>query len=75
MSRYKIDFQPETHCDYCNEFVHNHFDCPVCNTKSASTSIYGEYWDVDEFECEKCKAKFRRVYEEDGSSNDLWESV
>lgn len=63
----KIDFQPEICCDECYDIIHNHFNCPACKTKDASTSIYGESWDVNDFYCEKCKVKFKRVKE------DIWE--
>ncbi len=56
----KIDFYPEICCDYCNEVIHNHFDCPSCNRKYAGTSMYGE---IDsyytEFSCEECNARFK----------------
>jgi transcription elongation factor Elf1 len=71
MQRYKIDFKPEICCEYCNDIIHNHFDCPICNKHFASTSIYGEYWEETEFSCEECKAKFKLVDKE----NNLWEKV
>ncbi len=59
-----IEFYPEICCDYCNEVIHNHFDCPVCNEKYASTSLYGEIDDYyKDFTCEECNAKFILVKE------------
>lgn len=69
--KYNFDFYPEICCEECWEIIHNHFHCPICNTQDASTSIYGESWDVEEFSCEKCKAKFKIVDKE----NNLWEKI
>lgn len=60
----KIEFYPEICCEDCNEIIHNHFDCPVCNKQDAGTSIYGEPWDETEFRCENCDAKFVKIQEE-----------
>jgi hypothetical protein len=52
----------EEHCDWCKEIAHNHFDCPVCKSLYAGTSVYGDMNDLldvgEAFECEECRAKF-----------------
>ena len=57
----KSEFYSEICCDYCNEVIHNHFDCPVCKKEYAGTSMYHEIdpsWD-EIFHCESCKAEFK----------------
>lgn len=58
----KIEFYPETCCDECDEVIHNHMNCPACNTKNASTDAYGE---IDKYtehvECEECNARFKLI--------------
>lgn len=65
MRIYKIEFESEVCCDECCEIVHNHFDGPICNKDFAGTSIYDAPSDYDEFECEECGAKFKRITRED----------
>ncbi len=63
----KIKFYPEICCDYCDEIIHNHFDCPSCDKKYAGTSFYHEIEKEDtEFECESCNARFTQVSSNDG---------
>jgi len=68
MTIYKdVSYYGETHCEMCNETVHNHFDCPVCKLRASGMSIYGE---IDEyetnFECEECKAEFEILSSQSG---------
>jgi transcription elongation factor Elf1 len=62
-----IDFYSDVCCEWCGEVIHNHFDCPVCKRKYASTSIYGASWDENIFHCEECGSEFKRIKE------DIWE--
>lgn len=59
----KAKFYPET--DDHGEIIHNHFDCPSCLKKRASTSVYGDIRNLPEddleFECEECGAEFSFV--------------
>jgi len=58
---FETEFYPEICCDVCNEIIHNHFDCPICKTHYAGTSIYLDFNYLDknhEFYCEKCNSKF-----------------
>lgn len=63
--QYQTEIYPEIHCDQCNEIVHNHFDCPICLSKYAATSIYGPFGDQfpkePHFSCEECGAKFKVI--------------
>ena len=76
-----IEFYPEEHCDECGEIIHNHFDCPVCGTRYASTSIYGYVCDdvkemqEEGFTCEECDARFVLVNHEGGWDNWTWRLV
>ena len=61
---YKFEILPEIHCDECNEIVHNHFSCLICNNENTGTNIYSEMCDeIDkdgkiEVECEECGSIF-----------------
>ncbi len=56
-----IEVWAETCCEECNEVLHTHFDCcPVCKTKMASTTKYGEeIFSNENLECGECGAKFK----------------
>ena len=57
--KYKVELEVEMCCDECGEVVHNHFDCPICKTNSAPTSIYHEVDISDkEISCESCGTEF-----------------
>ena len=61
--KYEIELLNELCCDYCNEIIHSHFDCPVCKYENAGTSIYGGFDEIDDefsnpFKCEECKSEF-----------------
>ena len=75
----KLNIQSETHCDHCNEIIHNHFDCPVCKEIRASTSVYGYISDhmsySDTLDCEECGAKFKLVSGECWDPEAEWEQV
>ncbi len=61
---FKVEFYPEICCDYCNDVIHNHFNCPVCFIKGAGTSIYHDSYEEqvgDTFSCEECKTEFKIV--------------
>lgn len=36
----KFELYPEICCDYCNDVIHNHMDCPVCNEDWAETDMF-----------------------------------
>lgn len=72
-------------CEYCQETVHKHFDCPVCKTKGAGALSgdgpidlyewkeeggYGEGGSIT-IECEECGAEFETTAIE--GSMDEWE--
>ena len=60
MFKGNITIYPETCCDYCNEIIHNHMDCPICK-RQTGTSTYCELEKENEIysiECEVCKSKF-----------------
>lgn len=65
----KLEFYPEMCCEFCNEVIHNHFHCPVCNDKYAGTTIYGSIMEnftdcfmIDtSFSCQECKTTFEVI--------------
>jgi len=63
MSRYEVKWYIELCCELCHEPIHNHFDCPICETKRAGTSMYGDvvYYIDEPFSCEECGTTFRIV--------------
>jgi hypothetical protein len=73
----QLNIYSEVCCDYCNEVVHNHFDCPVCGEKSTASD---NYYDLNEdkgdctVEC-KCGAKFNTKHERPYDDDAIWEQV
>jgi hypothetical protein len=62
MQKFEIEFFPEICCDFCNDVIHNHFNCPVCLVEGAGTSIYHDTYEEREgdiFSCEECKTEFK----------------
>lgn len=60
---YTRDFDPERCCEECDEIVHNHFNCPICQGDNAGTTIscsIFEYND-DTFACDECHSIFRFI--------------
>lgn len=77
----KIEIYQEICCDYCNDVIHNHIDCPACKKEYASTDAYHclidwyDYGEVRQIACEECGAKFRTV-KTDGFLDDWeWEQI
>lgn len=56
-----LNIYPEICCDFCDEIIHYHIDCPACDTKYAPSTQYGEmepFCGCYLIECEKCGAEF-----------------
>ena len=76
----KITIYSERHCDECNDFIHNHMDCPACGLEYAGTDAYGT--DLNDhagdctLKCEECGARFHTAgqhpYDEDAEQ---WEQL
>lgn len=61
---FKARLYTEICCDICNEVIHHHFDCPVCDSKDGyeDTDLYSELERcLHEFRCETCKTEFVAV--------------
>lgn len=57
-----VNLYQELCCDECNDVIHNHFDCPACDTIFAGTNMYHQIDSDDkEFSCENCKAVFNII--------------
>jgi hypothetical protein len=44
--------------------IHNHFDCPACNTQFADSNVYDALYDAEPpvlIGCEHCGAEFQLV--------------
>ena len=64
----KTNIYQEICCDVCGDTIHNHFDCPVCNTERGyqGTDQYSYILsDVDKIKCEECNTEFQRVNKDD----------
>ena len=77
----KIEIYPEICCDYCNDVIHNHMDCPVCNHQYAGTETYHDIIDwMEEGEpviitCQECKAEFKATKTDGYYDEWEWEQV
>ena len=57
-----VNIYAETGCDECSDIIHNHIDCPVCQTNYASTDQYIELDYVEtEISCKVCETKFKNI--------------
>ena len=59
----KIKIFGEICCDYCNEIIHNHIDCPICNEKYSETDVYHELEINEIIECDNCNSEFKLLEE------------
>lgn len=55
-----LEVYSEICCDVCNDIIHNHIDCPVCNNNYTSTDQYHELYGETILNCE-CGASFELV--------------
>ena len=55
----KLKIFPEICCEVCNEVIHNHIDCPICENHRAATENYGELENDDILICERCGSEFK----------------
>ena len=60
---FELEFYGETCCDDCNDIIHNHIDCPVCEKKYAGTEQYSYVEFNEEVVCEECGSVFELVQE------------
>lgn len=69
----KITVHQELCCEECMEIIHNHIDCPVCNTDYAPTFLYEDIYNisVESITCQVCNTRFKIVYKEGHLEN--WE--
>jgi hypothetical protein len=57
----ELDVYGEICCDLCNEIIHNHIDCPVCESDYAETDQYCDLYDETQLTCEDCGTVFEKV--------------
>ena len=64
----KLKLYGEVCCELCYSVIHNHmYECPVCHTKEAGTTLYLELAEYDwnePFSCESCNTTFVRTNEQ-----------
>lgn len=74
----KIKFYPEICCEICNEVIHNHMNCPVCEGIDVGTSIYIDldYVDIGRtMSCEECGAEFKLISKDSNINNYEWQKI
>jgi hypothetical protein len=54
---FELNVYGEVCCDMCNDIIHNHIDCPICEIYSARTREFTKLESGDIIECE-CGASF-----------------
>ncbi len=72
-----LEIYPEICCEECNEVIHNHMDCPVCN-KVTGTSLYGDvgYLEIGEtIDCETCGTPFALRSKSGWFKHTKWEQL
>lgn len=61
---FELEVYPEVCCELCNDTIHNHIDCPVCEERYASTNQYCSLYEETELMCENCKTVFEKISED-----------
>lgn len=77
--RVQFNIYPEICCDYCNEVIHNHMACPVCNKTTGTDAYYDLYSALEDDEltisCEECKTEFKCIDHNNELDKWVWEIV
>jgi len=61
--KFELGVYGEICCDDCNEIIHNHIDCPVCEKQYSSTDQYCNLSDETEISCDNCLSVFKKISE------------
>lgn len=74
----KIRIHVEFCCDFCNEPIHNHIECPSCKDPNAGTDAYCDL--LEErlgfiMRCEECGADFKLLSKEGYLNDWKWEQI
>lgn len=80
---YEIDIEFELCCDTCNEIIHNHFCCPICDNYSGirthfDADLHDERYKTHPLiiQCEICGSRFKCIGQFTYFDEDLrWEKV
>lgn len=75
----RLDISPESDGNG-GEIVHNHFNCPTCKVRDASTDAYYNMWEGCEvgtlLKCEECGEAFRLTNRDNPDIEEwLWEII
>ena len=60
----QLNLVEEICCKVCNEVIHNHIDCPVCNEKFSDTDAFCNIREKNIgfiMKCEKCNTEFELI--------------
>lgn len=58
-----LEVYAEICCDECQEIIHNHIDCPVCQSEYVATDQFCDLHDEKELTCENCGTTFEKTSE------------
>ena len=64
----QLNLVEEICCEMCNQVIHNHIDCPVCNTNFSETDAYCNIRENNVgfiIKCEKCYTEFKLISKDD----------
>ncbi len=59
----ELEVYGEECCEICNEIIHNHIDCPVCEDSYAGTDIYCDLDEIKKLICKNCETIYELVSE------------
>lgn len=72
----RLNITAEECCEQCEEIVHNHLDCPVCNERHSPSQNYHSLWEDPaprRISCE-CGATFETA-DDPYDPNTIWRRV
>jgi len=59
----ELEVYGEICCDVCDDIIHNHIDCPVCEKKYAGTEQYHYVESDEDVVCKECGSVFELIKE------------
>jgi len=74
----RLKIYAEICCEYCNDIIHNHFDCPSCGNHYTPSDQYiglEEYSGDCSLTCEECGAEYHTSDRNPYSVEAEWERV
>lgn len=71
----KLNLEPVSCCEICNETIYSYMDCPVCEKP---VQVWGDPYELDEGEtitCEECKNTYELTAKDEFVEDWLWKKV